>query len=97
MSKISVYEILFKKHEGFSISSHARHRNRASGPPNSQGCSQKQLISDKNTTLFDDSPLQREDGTRCAVRRPAVQMYDSILKLNFVRVFDVFFWIPSPA
>ena len=97
MSKISVVQNSVQKHEGFSISSHARHRNRASAPPNSQGAARSNSKHYKNTTLFDDSSLQREDGTRCAVRRPAVQMYDSILKLIFVRVFDVFFCISGPA
>ena len=60
-------------------------------PQTAKGAARSNWKSVKNTTLFDDSSLQREDGTRCAVRRPAVQMYDSIFKLIFVRVFDVFF------
>ena len=59
-------------------------------PQTAKGAARSNWKSDKNTTLFDASSLQREDGTRCAVRRPAVQMYDSILKLIFVCVFDVF-------
>ena len=91
MCKISVYEILFKKHEGFSISSHAGHRNRASGTPNTQGCSQKQLKKCQKHDSFRRfvPPKRRRDAMRCATAgRPNVWFH---FKAHFCTCFWRFF------
>ena len=97
MSKISVVQNFVQKHEGFSISSHARDRNRASGPPNSQGCSQKQLKKWQKHDSFRRfvPPKRRRDAMRCATAgRPNVWFH---FKTHFCTCFWRFFCISGPA
>ena len=83
--------MLFKNTMDFQFRATQGTETAPAAPQTAKGAARSDWKSGKNTSLFDDSSLQREDGTRCAVRRPAVQMYDSILKRISVRVFDVFF------